>query len=101
MSKLTDKELEIIGHTLGLNIYHVRLSKKKKDKVLPSSYYRNNFCAGTEQHSDYEVLKSLEVRGFMQRWINIEQLYFFVSAPGIAAFESQFKKDITGIKTKE
>lgn len=91
---MTEKEFDIIGHTLGVNVYHCRLSKSKRDKVLPDEFYRNYFCSGTERHNDYPFLEKLKNEGIMESWNKFDNLYFSVTKEGLLQFRSQFTEQI-------
>lgn len=95
MEKYTDKELDVVGHSLGINVYHSKLSKKKKDKQLPKEFYRNRFCA-SEGHDDYPTLITLEENGLMERWDKTAE-FFWVTDPGIEKFKQEFKELFTTI----
>ena len=100
---MTDKQLEVIGHTLGVNVYHAKRSKKKKDRTLPKEFYRNYFCADTENHSDYPTLVELENLGYMERWTKDKMIFFGATTDGEEGFKTQFLIQITQqvIKVKE
>ncbi len=100
---MTEKQLQIIGHTLGINVYHAKLSKNKKDKKLPKEFYRNYFCADSERHSDYPILVELENLGFMERWLKDKMLFFGATDSGIIEFKKQFILQVADqvIKVKE
>jgi hypothetical protein len=89
------EELHILGHSLGINVYHAKHSKKKKDKKLPKEFYRNYFCAGTEAHYEFKTLETLEQAGLMHRWNQYGQIYFGVSEKGIEVFREEFKKYVS------
>lgn len=89
---MTEAQLSLIGHSLGINVLHAKLSKKKKDKKLPSEFYRNRFCAG-ENHDDMLVLLSLESAEYMSRGTTINEgreTLWYVTEAGIKAFREQF-----------
>lgn len=86
------KELEIVGHSLGINVYHAKNSKKKRDKKLPKEYYRNRFCA-SETHEDWVFLVSLEEQKIMERGVKINEgrdTLWYVTDTGIKQFEKEF-----------
>lgn len=89
---MTYEELHILGHSLGVNVYHAKHSKKKKDKKLPKEFYRNYYCAGTDKHDGFEILEGLEKQELMHRWNQYGQIYFGVSEKGIETFKEEFKK---------
>ena len=93
---MTESQLLLIGHTLGINVLHAKLSKKKKDKKLPKEFFRNRFCAG-ENHDDMLVLLSLESAEYMSRGTKINQgrdTLWYVTEAGIKAFREQFNLSV-------
>lgn len=91
---MKNKEFDIIGHSLGINTYHARLSEYKKDKELPSEFYRNYYCAGKKGEVFLE-LESLAEDGYMEKWEKFDNTYFSVTDKGILEFRKQFKIQIT------
>lgn len=88
------EHLNVLGHTLGINVYHAMTSTKKKDKKLPKEYYRNRFCAG-EQHDDNLILCELEGLGYMARGQRINQdqdTLWYVTDVGKRRFELLFNQ---------
>lgn len=92
---MNKEQFKIVGHTIGINTYHAELSSRKKDKYLPDEFYRNYFCAGNEKHHDFKILEELEQLGIMQRWEQMNNIYFCVTDLGIVAFRNQFTEHIT------
>lgn len=92
---MTPKQLEIVGHTLGTNVYNAKLSTRKKDKFLPDEFYRNYFCAGTKKHDDYPILMELEKEALTERWTKFTNLYFGITQKGINKFREEFASQIT------
>lgn len=92
---LTESELKIIGHSLGINTYHAKLSKKKKDKQLPKEFYRNYFCASVN-HKDFPILSDLQLKKLMISWTRFDNIYFSVTDEGIQLFRTEFDKYIKG-----
>lgn len=89
---MNTKELEIVGHSLGINVYHAKVSKKKRDKKIPKEYYRNRFCA-SENHEDWVFLVSLEEQKIMKRGVKINEgrdTLWYVTDFGILEFKKQF-----------
>lgn len=86
------RHLEIMGHSLGVNVYHAMSSNKKRDKKLPKEYYRNRFCAG-ETHEDNITLCELEKLGYMARGRTInkgQDILWYVTEDGKDRFEILF-----------
>lgn len=90
---LSDNEMDVISHSLGLNWFHAVRSLKKKDKKLPNEYYRNRFC--TSQGSEYyKTIIGLVEKGFMNERMNVispDQL-FMVTEIGKAEFKRQWNE---------
>ncbi len=76
--QLTKKEWELIGHSLGVNIY--------MDKDFPNSYYRNFF--GTGKNTDnYKVFEKLVKKGYAIERTQFGEPVFHISEKGIEMFE--------------
>lgn len=90
---MTKGHLDILGHTLGINVYGAKLSKKAKDKKLPKEFYRNRFCAG-DNHSDILFIKELVNMGYMESFAKINEgkdTIYGVTNEGIKIFRELFK----------
>lgn len=92
--KLSENQLNIIGHSIGINLYHARLSYNPKDKVLPSEFYRNYYCVGTPQGFN-DDMKYLESIGFIEKSMHHNQLYFHITTTGINYFKEMFTNEVT------
>lgn len=95
--KLQEKHINIIGHTLGVNVYHAKRSKFKKDKKLPKEFYRNRFCAG-EGSSDISGIRDLVSMGHMKagRVINDgRDTLYYITDEGISMFRKLFSELIS------
>lgn len=92
--ELTDSQINTIGHSIGINVYHARLSNNPKDKFLPEEFYRNYYCVGNED-AFTEEMKQLEEIGFIEKWIHGKQLYFEVTKEGVDYFKKYFTEEIT------
>lgn len=95
MKKFTENQLDKIGHTLGINVYHCRLSKQKKDKCLPDKFYRNYYNYGQEKDIIEEPEWISELSEFIDKWKQHGLLFFQINEKGIELFRKQFKEDIT------
>src|SRR5690348_13015 len=91
--ELSNDELDVVAHTLGINFYNAKLSKKKKDKKLPKEFYRNYYCASVNHHK-FPVLSDLQLTGVMKSWTQFDNLYFCVTEEGIELFKKEFKRQI-------
>jgi len=95
MEKYSEEQFDKIGHTLGINVYHCRHSKLKKDKVLPDEFYRNYYNYGSVGEYETEPNWITELSDNIDKWVQTKLLYFQVSEKGIDLFKRQFKEEIT------
>ncbi len=96
---MTFKQVEILGHSLGVNLFRAKESNKKKDKKLPKEFYRNRFCAG-DGHDDLSTLQSLEKIGYMAQGQKINEgrdTLWFVTEEGERRFRESFEYFINNI----
>lgn len=87
------KHAEIIAHSLGINLFHAKQSRKKSDKKLPKGFYRNRFCAGNG-HSDLPILQDLEKMTYMAQGRKINEdrdTLWCVTDEGIKRFRECFE----------
>lgn len=94
MQTMTYNQFKITGHSLGINIDHAILSKKKADKKLPKKYCRNHFQAD-EGHDDWNDLLLLEKSGYILKRIVFGQTVFHVTEEGQKVFESKFNTEVS------
>ena len=93
---MNDKQLDIISHSLGINLYHAKQSTRKRDKLLPYEFYRNYYCYGESSDSNIDQdFIDLEKEGLIKRWNQINNLYFCVTDIGISFFRDYFEKEVT------
>lgn len=92
---MTDNQLDIVAHTLGIEYYNAKHSQSLGDKILPTEFYRNYYCACREDGTPDPILVELEELGFMVRWIKFSNLMFRVTDEGIKAFRKQFTEEVT------
>lgn len=92
---MTSKQMEIVGHSLGINVYNARETKDIQDTILPRQFYRNNFVVRTDKHHDFSILSELEKLNYMGRYTKFGDLVFYVTDKGIEDFRKQFKAEIT------
>ena len=90
---MTEKEFDIIGHSLGINVYHARNSNKKKDKKLPKEYYRNYYQA-EEGHTNWNELLQMTKVGVMSRREQFGQPVFHVTDEGKERFRLKWVAEI-------
>lgn len=86
---MTQVQLELVGHSLGINVYHCLRSKRRSDRKLPQEFYRNYFQGG-EGSDSYEELLKLESSGIMVRREHIDNDYFHVTDKGKEIFRIEF-----------
>lgn len=91
---LSEKQLNTIGHSLGINLYNAKLSNDPKDKFIPIEFYRNYYCVGSLLGFTDEM-KHLEEIGFIEKWMHHEQLYFQITSTGIKYFTEYFIQEVT------
>jgi len=93
--EMTQREFEIVAHSIGIHALTMKQSKKKSDKKLPDEFYRNRFVAG-EGHTDMPILRSLEEKGYMKQGNNniSDSLFFFVTEVGEFKFRKKFQEFI-------
>lgn len=100
MENISTKQLEIIGHSLGVNVYHAKISKLKRDKKLPQQFYRNRFIAG-DSHTDAPTLQELVSDGLMNRGEKDPLIgasrYWWVTEKGISIFRENFNKYVSEV----
>ena len=82
------KQLLIVSHSLGIDLFCAIISNKKKDKQLPAEFYRNRFNASVN-HSDYPILEELVKLGIMEQW---QPDWYYVTDHGISEFKKEFAK---------
>ena len=90
---MSNKEFDIIGHSLGINVHYAKVSKKKKDKKLPKEYWRNHFQA-SEGHDDWTTLLELEKSKLLTKRIQFGEPVFHVTEKGKEMFKIKFNEVI-------
>lgn len=88
MQQLNHIQLQLIAHSIGIDLLKAVISNKKKDKALPAEFYRNRFNAGPT-HSDMDTIKSLISIGAMSGFPQSPDFYYVTKA-GISQFKKQF-----------
>lgn len=91
---MNDEQFDLIGHSLGVNIYHAKISEKEKHKYLPDEFYRNYYCAG-KIGGVYPEFKELLEKGYVETWTKFGNDYFSVTERGILEFRNEFTERIT------
>lgn len=90
---MTTEQFDIIGHTLGINCYHARLSKRMKDKYLPDEFYRNYYNYGL---LSVEFQKMVDL-GYIELYQRYDMNYFYITESGIKEFRGKFFNDVTSV----
>lgn len=94
---ITFKQVEILGHSLGIDLLHAKQSTKKIDKKLPAEFYRNRFCAG-DGHDDLPTLQALEKMNYMAQGQKINEgrdTLWYVTDEGIKRFRECFESIVS------
>lgn len=83
MIKLTLKQMSIIAHAFGIDLFYSIMSHKLKDKILPNEFYRNRYQAKYDE--EFEKLISI---GFADKTMWQDLPFYFVNEIG----EKQFSE---------
>ena len=83
---LTEEQLDIIGHSLGVPVYHAKKSKKKSERKLPRTFYRNYY---NTPKCGLEVITELCKLGYMAQHA---EDYYHVTPKGIEVFKADFNE---------
>lgn len=85
MKKFNVIQMCQIAHALGIDLYKANKSHKKKDKTLPSVFYRNRFQI---KHDDsFEEIVSMNY-AVKTEWQDLP--FYFVNVDGVLQFRKQF-----------
>lgn len=61
MNKLTLKQMSLIAHAFGIDLFYSIMSHKLKDKILPNDFYRNrikqNMMKNLKNYSNFDLFK--------------------------------------------
>ena len=95
---ITLEQAELIGHSLGINVYGCYKSKRAKDKKLPSKFYRNYYASSKNSDAN-KIISSLIILDFIVQGQNWN---FHVTELGIEIFTEWFNRNInkTGLYEK-
>ncbi len=88
---MTDKQIDIVAHSLGINYYNAKVSNIKKYKFLPEEFYRNYYNYG-EFTDD---MKELEQNGFIKKFTSLNLTCFCITEKGINEFKTIFLRNVT------
>jgi hypothetical protein len=94
---ITTKHVEILGNSLGINVYHAVNSKSKKDKELPKEFYRNRYCTSAG-HDELPTIEKLVAMGYMEQGQTINDgtsVLWYVTQLGIERFKECFEALVT------
>ena len=69
MIKLTDKQIEIMSHSLGISFKEILTRRAKTKRIFPKDFYRNRFITSVGyRHSDQDTLEELEQISLMRKF---------------------------------
>jgi hypothetical protein len=91
MENLTNEQIDLISHSLGINYHHCKNSKRAKDSCLPNEFYRKYYNYGVFSE-DMIILESM---GLIERFEHNRLGYFGVTKKGIDLFRQIFFENIT------
>lgn len=93
--KYSKNELDRISHALEIDLFKAVMSDTKKDKTLPTEFYRNRY-----QIDKDETLDVLESKGYAvkQEYSNLN--FYHITEKGIEKFRCEFEI-IVNYKPKE
>lgn len=86
MKTLTLKQMLLISHSLGVDLFNAVISLKKKDKILMKEFYRNYFNISKDSYEYKEIMELVDL-GYM---VEFEKNYFRVTEDGINQFKKQY-----------
>lgn len=92
--KLTDSQLDIIAHSLGVRYYDAKLSNNPKNKILPDEFYRNYFSYGNSESFSSEM-QELKEMGLIIQFSKFGNECFRVTDKGISELRRLFKLEVT------
>lgn len=87
MNKLTLKQMSLIAHAFGIDLFYSIMSHKLKDKILPNEFYRNRYQAKYDE--EFEKLISI---GFADKTMWQDLPFYFVNEIGEKQFRKQFSE---------
>lgn len=84
---MNQKQMKLVSHALGIDLYKSVMSNKLKDKKLPKEFYRNyyNTEADSFKHKIVIQLCDLGIMEFVKRG------YYRVTEAGIKLFKDEYK----------
>jgi len=85
---LSSSDLQLVSHSLGVDLFKAVMSFKLKDKKLPRTFYRNYYNASKRQ-AEIAGIYDLIKLGYMACG-NPE--YYYVTEKGIEQFRLQFSE---------
>jgi hypothetical protein len=85
---LSFSDMQLVSHSLGIDLFKSVMSFKLKDKKLPKTFYRNYYNASKRQ-AEIAGIYDLIKLGYMARG-NPE--YYYVTEKGIEQFRLQFSE---------
>lgn len=94
---MNEKSLQLIGHSLGIDIRHAEMSSSLRDKKLPEEYYRNHYCAGkigSVKDEDWIALDEMSHLLLVTPYEKFGNQVFAVTAQGRSEFEKIFTERV-------
>ena len=85
---LKEEQFKLIGHALGINVYHVSREVHPEKITLPDNFYRNRYIADTN-HPNWQIIVELVQSGYMGQAFNGTS--FYVTTAGIETFKKMYK----------
>ncbi len=86
-------ELMIVGQCLGINIYELKIERKKQvPRFLKNRYLIHNDKGAWQQTSTGKALMSLTARNILDFDLESNLIRFFVTKEGKEAFEKALKE---------
>ena len=95
MNQLTEKQIEIMSHTLGISFKEILSRKAKTKRIFPKEFYRNRFIVTKRyRHHKQDILDSLELIECMDNHHTPfpNQICYFVTLKGINSLKEHFNK---------
>lgn len=88
MENLSLKQMLLVSHSIGVELFEAVMSDKLKDKTLPVEFYRNYFNVA-KGSADHDSIIQLVELGIMSV---ITDNYYRVTENGIKQFKKQFSE---------
>jgi hypothetical protein len=90
---MTEKELNIVGHSLGIDVYSLKRTRLPDRILLPDDFYRNYYVIG-KSNPTKEILDKLVSAGLMIQGEKFGDLVYIVTESGKIEFRKQYKAEV-------